>query len=280
MISLAAALLLAACARAAPEESNWHDTLSPHFHVYHEDAFMPGGFSLSLERFHGRLRFELGMFSPWMSKERINLYLYHDLDSYAHGEFKPPPWSNGVSIYDKRIVAVYDQPDREKLLQVATHETTHLLFESYWGEAHRSPPAWLNEGLAMVEEVAPEHPENSEWFRAMAQLPNKGYLPLDRLFGITPVTDLQNNKRKVQTWYIQSYSVVYFLLRKHSRLQFKSFCEKLRDGTPVQEALWSSYRYHSIALFEKDWLRWLHDPAIARLAQLGQESAEARATDR
>lgn len=270
---LLAALLVVASCSFAQKEKDWHDTLSPHFHVFHEDAFMPGGFTLSLEKFHGRLRFELGMFSPWMSKERISLYLYHDQESYAHGEFHPPPWSNGISLYEKRTVAVYDQADREKLLQIATHETTHLLFESYFGEVGRQPPSWLNEGLAMVEEVAPQHPEASEWFRAMVRLPEKGTLPLDRLFALSPTKDLNDSKRKVETWYVQSYSVVYFLLRKHSSLQFKSFCEKLRDGEPVEQALWSSYRYHSVALFEKDWLRWLRDPGLERIAQSGQQAA-------
>lgn len=272
---LLAALCLAAASPAQPPESGWHDTLSPHFHVFHEDAFMPGGFTLALERFHGRLRFELGMFTPWMSKERVDFYLYHDRDSYARGEFHPPPWSNGVSIYDRRVVAVYNQSDRAKLLQIAAHETTHLIFESYWAEeGGKQPPSWLNEGLAMTEEVAPEHPEQSEWFRAMARLPQRGYLPLDHLFTISPTKDLHDSRRRVETWYVQSYSVVYFLLRKHSRLQFKSFCEQLRDGVPVQEALWRSYRYHTLARFEQDWLRWVTDPSVQRLAAAGDEAAD------
>jgi hypothetical protein len=260
-----AALSLAGWAAAATDFGrrwDWHTSLSPHFQVYHEKAFMPGGFSMALEKIHGRLRFDLSTFSPWMSKERLKLYLYQDKETYSKGEFKPPAWSNGISMYEKRTVAVYDQPDRRKLIDVIAHETTHLLFESYWGELGRRPPSWLNEGLAMVEEADPQHPENSDWFRAMIRLPEKGYVPIAKLVAIIPTEHLKNDSDAVATWYVQSYSLVYFLLRGHSRLQFKSFCAKLRDGAPLEQALWLSFRYSSLAKLEKDWLAWLRGPGV------------------
>lgn len=212
---------------------------------------------MGLERLHGRLRLDLAMFSPWMSKERLRVYLYRDRQAYAGGQFKPPPWSNGVSFYEQRTVVVYDQPDRRKLLDIIAHETTHLLFESYWGEMGRKAPSWLNEGLAMVEEAEPGRPEASEWHRSMQTLPARGYLNLADLVRINPTADLGDDKAKVERWYVQSYSVTYFLLRKHSRLQFKSFCAKLRDGADVDQALWSAFRYQSLAHLQKAWLDWL-----------------------
>ena len=257
-------LLLACCSFAGAFGRNWdwHTSLSPHFQVYHEKAFTPGGFSMALEKIHSRLRFDLSMFSPWMGKERLKLYLYQDRETYARGEFKPPYWSNGISMYEKRTVAVYDQADRRKLNEVIAHETTHLLFESYWGEVGRRPPSWLNEGLAMVEEADPQHPEESDWFRSMVRLPQVGYLPLPKLVEIVPTLHLKNDSDAVATWYVESYSLVYFLLRGHSRLQFKNFCAKLRDGTPLEQALWLSFRYKSLDRLEKDWLVWLRGPEV------------------
>lgn len=256
---LAGRLILAlACAAG---DWSWHETLSPHFAVRHQVAFMPGGFTMSLERLHSRLRLDLAMFSPWMSRERLKLYLYKDRESYLAGEFKPPPWSNGISMYHERTVAVHDQPDRRKLMDVIAHETTHILFESYWGEAGRTAPSWLNEGLAMVEEADVD--ERSEWFRAMADLGRKRRIPFAEFARIAPASDL-HKKAEVETWYVQAYSIAYFLLRQHSRLQFKNLCASLRDGKPLDEALWLAYRYRGLAQLEKAWLHWLRDPQLRK----------------
>jgi hypothetical protein len=258
-----ALLLLAAslgCGLSA-ESGFWHATLSPHFEVSHEAAFMPGGFTMKLERLHSRLRLDLAPFSPWMSKERLKLYLYKNRGSYAKGEFEPPEWSNGVSIYEKRLVAVYDQPDRAKLLEIIAHETTHLLFESYWGESGKKAPTWLNEGLAMVQEAEIDRAEKSDWHAAMTLLPRQGHIRVADFVKMAPTEDLKNDSARVQTWYVQAYSVSYFLLRKHPRLSFKTLCGLLRDGKPLDEALWLAYRYRGAAQLEKAWLKWLKTAA-------------------
>lgn len=244
----------------AAESTNWNKALTPHFEIAHESSWMPPGFTIGLEKIHNRLRLDLAMFSPWMAKERLKLFLHTDQKSYVAGEFEPPAWSNGIAMYEKRTVVVYDQPSRPKLLEVIAHETTHLLFESYWGELGKEPPPWLNEGLAMLEEANAQNPERSDWYRAMVELPSQRPMPLEDLVRINPTSDLGNDKDAVGVWYTQSYSIVHFLFRKHSKLQFKNFCSKLRDGKTVQEALWLVYRYQSIAKFEKAWQTWLKDP--------------------
>ena len=275
----AAAVLLLLMTSAAASDWDWHEALAPHFDIKHQMAFAPPGFSMALEKIHSRLRLDLASFSPWMSKERLKLFLYKDRESYAAGEFKPPPWSNGISMYEKRTVAVYDQADRKKLMEVIAHETTHLLFESYWGEVGRQPPSWINEGLAMVEEADPEHPERSDWFAAMVYLPEKGYLHVSDLVTLTPTLDLGDNKSRVETFYTESYSIVYFLLRKHSKLQFKNLCSKMRDGEDLDQALWLTYRYKSTQQLEKAWIDWLRNPQLKGKAesQAGRASASSDA---
>jgi hypothetical protein len=219
------------------------------------------------------------MFSPWMSRERLKLYLYSGRESYAGGEFEPPAWSNGISIYDRRIVAVYDQADRAKLMAVISHETTHLLFESYWSEFGRRPPSWLNEGLAMVEEGERDKPEKSDWFQAMLALPRKEMAPIEALARISPTQDLRDDEGQVTAWYIQSYSVVYFLLRRQSRLQFKAFCAKLRDGADLDSALWLTYRFKGAAGLEKAWLAWLQSPEMRAKSRYQMAASPAARKD-
>jgi hypothetical protein len=71
-----------------------------------------------------------------------------------------------------------------------------------------------------------------------------------------------SDKDAVDVYYTQSYSLVYFLFRTHNKLQFKNFVSELRDGTPIEQALWKTYRYHSLGDFEKAWKAWLKDPSL------------------
>ncbi|MBI3547422.1 MAG: hypothetical protein HY078_00065 [Elusimicrobia bacterium] len=258
--TLVAVLALGSASVAASAAGpSWHETMTPHFLVKHEAAFLPSGLTLFLERLHNRLRLDLSVFSPWMAKERVKLYLYSDAKSYGSGEFKPPSWSNGIAFYDRRIVAVYDQPEKRKLMEIIAHETTHLLFESYWGEAGRKPPQWLNEGLAMLEEGASDEKEDrTEWSKAMAHLPPNRLIPIQKLLEITPTQDIKDQEG-VAFWYVQSYSLVYYLARRHTRLQFQRFCRELRDGNSLKKSLWNVYRIRDVQDLEAKWKTWLQE---------------------
>lgn len=271
--------LLGASLPASMAQWAWHQTLSPHFIVEHESTWMPPGFITNIEKMHGRLRMDLAIFSPGMADERLQLYLYEKRQSYISGEFKPPNWSNGIAMYQMKTIALFDQPNRRKLLEILAHETTHLLFEGYWGESHKSPPSWLNEGLAMMEESQSlAAPEASGWYRSMAYLPRASLLPLGDFFKIKPSEDLQNDKNgQVGVWYVQAYSIVSFLYRQHSRIQFKDFCSRLRDGKDLQDTLWIVYRYRRFSDFEKAWLNWFQDPAHRSRVEKAPVEAEPKA---
>lgn len=266
-------------AAAEGEGWDWRVTTTPHFQIKHQETWLPPGFTINVERIHSRLRMDLGMFTPWMGRERVDLYLYKDHESYVKGEFSPPSWSNGVAIFQLKAVALPGMSDRRKLLQVMAHETTHLLFEGYFREQNRPAPVWVNEGLAMLEEAdSPEKPETSEWYQGMVLMEPAEFLPLERFFAVTPTQDLKDDSKKtVGNWYIQAYSLTHFLLRRHSRLQFKSFCSELRDGKSPAEALWKVYRYRTLAELDKRWKAWLADPMhkrrIAALATSPREEA-------
>lgn len=263
-------------ANAPPADGFWHETLSPHFQVKHQAGFLPPGFVLGLEKIHNRLRMDLSMFAPWVAKERLKLYLYADRKSYVGGEFKPPAWSNGIAFHKERVVAVYDQANRPKLLEIIAHETTHLLFEGYWWENGKPPPQWLNEGLAMMEENDdPRVPEKSEWFQTQALLDPNKTIPFKEFVEIRPTQDMKDqDKDQVSLWYVQAFSLVHFLYREHSRLQFQNFCGMLRDGKEIDEAAWRVYRFRSSEDLDHAWRNWLKKPTtIARMRRFVKPSA-------
>jgi hypothetical protein len=262
------AAALAARASAAPSAQRgweWRETLTPHFRVLHQSTWLPPGMTIGLEHINFRLRMDLGMFSNLSGKDRANIYLYKDMDSYVRGEFSPPPWSNGVAIYDKNAVAIPAMKETYQMLRVLAHENTHLIFVKYFREGHRDPPSWVNEGLAMLEEAdSPTKPETSAWYQNMVETDPRRWFPMDQFFQLNPTKDLQDDKALVAIFYVQAYSITNFLVRKHSHLQFKAFCDKLRDGKSVEDALRLAYQYRSVQDFEKRWRAWLADPTHKR----------------
>lgn len=268
------AIVLFAGTLCLAHADDWHDAVSPHFVIHQERVFGHPGLNLNLEKIHNRLRMDLAMFSPWMEKERINLYLYADAASFQQGEFHPPAWSNGLAYYDSRTVVVYDQPVTRRLYQIIAHEMTHLLFESYWGDAHKEPPHWLNEGLAMMEETEQVGAiKGSAWFRAMVLLGPGGMPPFTQMLETVPSADLKD-KNAAGLWYVEAYSVVYFLYREHTRLQFHNFNENLTNGKSLQEALWLTYRFPSTEKFEAAWREWLRQQSVRYAGRMSAQDSD------
>ncbi len=246
----------------------WHETTTPHFSVHHQSVWLPEGLTMGLEKINFRLHMDLGIFSNWSSSGRVAVYIYKNQQAYAGGRFHPPSWSNGVAIYDKKAVAIPAMHSRAQMLRVLAHENTHLIFVNYFRESHRDPPAWVNEGLAMLEEAdSPERPQTSVWYQNMVEMNPQRWFPLEKFFAISPTTDLVNDPNLVTIFYVQAYSLTHFLMRKHTKMQFKSFCDHLRAGDSVADSLRLAYQYETVGDFERAWRRWLALPEHLRRVQ-------------
>lgn len=265
---LLAALILLIFTSSFADDAGWHKSVLPHFTVYSQSARKPANFDLNMGRIHQQLSFDLSIFSPWMAKNNISIYLYPNQKSYVEGEFNPPAWSNGLALYEKRTVLVYKQTGEtraadKKLMEVIAHESTHLYFESYWAELGKMPPVWLNEGLAMNEEVGSMgRAEASVWYQNMLTLPQKRFA-LDKFFPLAPATDLADEKYKpeVLIFYAQSYSLVFYMLHQFPHSEFKKFNDQLRGGASVEQALVNAYKVPSLDKFQSAWLTWLQEPS-------------------
>ncbi len=234
--------------------SKWNIKESPHFEVLHESAWSPNSIVLELEKMFSAMRLNMAMFAPWMAAEKSKIYIYGSRSSYLAGEFAPPKWSKGLAYPDRKIVVVYDTGDIVKLKAVLAHELSHLYFEGYFAEKFKYPPQWLNEGLAVyLEDIV--FTEGGLWRRALPYFNAERRLPFDDFFGIK-LESLKTDAR-ISDWYLQSFGVVSYLYRPHTRLQFKNFCEALRGGDAVETALWKNYRISGGKDFSLKWETWL-----------------------
>lgn len=243
--------LCAAPARAMPEEG-WDAARTMHFTVKRQSRLMDKKFQATLERAYQRLHTELFSLSPWMATEKVEVFVYRDRRAYAAGSFRPPEWSGGAAVLDpdpkvaKRLILFKPVPDA-----TVAHELTHLYFDSFFREAGKQPPRWLNEGLAtMLEDEVLRRPDPRNRGPRLKEV-----IPLERFFASEPGRDDPRNR--VLDWYAQAHSLVRFLKRRYNKFRFVNFCKMLRAGDGEAKALRQAFGLKDYAELEREWLKWI-----------------------
>lgn len=237
--------------------SSWKSRTTPHFEVFHENSRMPADLIYKLESIHNRLKLHLGNFAPWMSEEKTKVYLYKNSKSYLSGEFDPPNWSQGIADLDRRAVALYEPAAKPEILyETLAHELTHLFFEDFFRQKRAKTPRWLTEGLAMLmEEDKMSKSKDQNRQTAMKKFAKADPERMETFFQGGPSEHA--SAESASAWYLQAYSVTRFLYTRYSQLQFRTFCNHLRSGVPVEKALWLTYRIKDLENFQKEWQSWL-----------------------
>jgi hypothetical protein len=126
---------------------------------------------------------------------------------------------------------------------------THLIFRDFVG-FKGEVPLWLDEGVAQWEE-----PAKRVYARQVAAYlvkENKAY----SLAELTTM-DIRGSKdeQAVHHFYMQSVSVVDFLVRTYGARTFTQFCRELRDGRTLAAALKAAYpeSLSDLEKLEKAW---------------------------
>ncbi|MEW5951734.1 MAG: hypothetical protein GX447_04030 [Elusimicrobia bacterium] len=234
--------------------TDWKTKTSPNFNLYYEGKWTPDSIMIELEKIFAKMRLNVSMFAPWMTKNKTNIYIYSSQENYLKGEFAPPTWSKGLAFYDKKAVVVYDMGDIEKLKSTLAHELTHLYFESYFSEKMKTPPQWLNEGLAVFMEDLTYESEGP-WKRALKFTMPEKFLKFSVFFD-TKIENLDSSE-KISNWYLQAYGIVSYLYRPNKRLAFKNLCDLIREDYKIEKNLWEAYRFRTASDLELEWKKWL-----------------------
>jgi hypothetical protein len=82
------------------------------------------------------------------------------------------------------------------------------------------------------------------------------YIDLEDMMNREDISTLTT--QQAELWYTQAFSIVDFLLNSHSRDEFYRFCNELKAGTPVYQALYRAYGmpFNKISVLQNV---WLHD---------------------
>ncbi len=227
-----------------------HQTVSSsHFKLHHESSYAPAGVLNVLEGLHAKLLLDLHAFAPWASQDKVEVFLFKDAASYA-AHTGMPKWAGAHVNLNTRQVYGYES---ERFQRAMAHEMAHLFFDSYFLVKKKHPPLWLNEGVATLMEY--EYGAEYEKAGIERMVANGPVMPLNQFFAYQYRHSGPQNSKQVAHWYAQSYSVIKFLMRRFSNAQFVTFCEKIRSGAPIDDALSAAYglQMNNTKSLEKLW---------------------------
>jgi len=173
----------------------------------------------------------------WLWQKRAKIFIAKDKDSYAK-KFKCSSWASACVNYHQKIIYTFaNQPGFKVVL---AHELTHIIFREYIGKDKL--PLWLEEGVATY--MGFKHGGTKYNFSFLREkLKNDEYIKLTDLDKIN-TADLNNaNQDYVNLFYLESFSIVNFLLSKYGRYRFSNLLDYLKKGYSVSDSLAKVYYY-------------------------------------
>ena len=208
---------------------------SRHFVIYEEGAEVDQALIDNVESLHGDIMLDLVAFSPWTRDSRkSHVFFASSQDTYQLLTGRPA-WSGGVASLSERKIYLFKS---EEAFGILAHELTHIYFDSFF-PADRPSPLWLSEGMATYIQSERGHSTPVWLAQNLALLKKGGGFKLGDLVRIDNMQGADEDN--VRLWYAQSYSLVRFLTRMKAGEAFYIFCKRLRDDTPVHQALYQAY---------------------------------------
>lgn len=256
----------------------WQELKGEHFIAYftQEQKFAKEALD-SAEVYYRRIASDLGY--PryndfWLWDKRVKIYIYPDHASYIKATGQPE-WSEGMADYKNKRIASFSG-SKGFLESVLPHEVAHLIFRDFVGFTGEIP-LWLDEGVAQWEEEAKRKDMKSmvkELYEKDNLLSIEDMMKLDirnikdkNLVYIRPTRTKKGDAatlflspdKLITTYYLQSVSLVGFLIERYGSNRFAEFCRQLRDGKTLEEALKFAYPTYirSLRDLEDGWRQYL-----------------------
>ncbi|MCK4993802.1 MAG: hypothetical protein KAS13_01980 [Candidatus Omnitrophica bacterium] len=256
-------------------QSQWEQIRTEHFIVYFytDNQEFAESVSVAAEEYYDTVAVELGYVrysNFWKWDKRVKIYIYPDHNAYLLASHQQS-WSHGMANYTQKYIMSYVW-GHDFLDRLLVHEITHLIFRDFVG-FKGEVPLWLDEGIAQWGE------KNARVLRTdmVKKLAiSKRLLSLDAMMQIDVRSVQNDNKVKVtglyedrknrlilqlrgdelvNTYYLQAFSLVSFLMNRFGAEDFIVFSRQLRDGKTITEALQFAYptQIRSIDQLEGKW---------------------------
>jgi hypothetical protein len=258
---------------------DWKELKSEHFMVYFTaDKSFASKVLYRAEKDYRRIANDLGYArysNFWTWSNRVRIYIYPDHNTYLEVTSQPE-WSEGMADYRKKRIHSY-AGSAGFLTSILPHEMAHLIFRDFVGFKGEIP-LWLDEGVAQWEEET----EKGKIQRAARDfLKRKVFLSLNdlmdldvRLIDDTDKIHLRSTlisgevnlialdaKSLIDLYYLESASLIGFLIDRYGTDSFTDFCRQLRDGANLEDALSAAYptHIHNLDDLSNRWIEYLKE---------------------
>ncbi|RKY33687.1 MAG: hypothetical protein DRP69_06060 [Candidatus Duberdicusella sinuisediminis] len=236
----------------------WKELKGEHFIIYvlKEDAFSQEALRRA-EKYYQDIAHYLGYArysNFWTWDNRVKIYIYPDKKSYLKYSGQPQ-WSEGMANYTNKQILTY-RGAKSFLDSILPHEITHLLFRDFIGFESKVP-LWLDEGVAQWA----QEKDRRKIMEFMKQSFDKGIvlsfkdmmnIDVNKINSIDsihiryalqkePTLMFLSGDNLVKLFYLQSASLVGFLIERHGNSRFTDFCRYLKRGEPLDSSLRKAY---------------------------------------
>lgn len=262
----------------------WSDLKGKHFVVLFADAKKSVMSDLSVrlegekafarkvlrnaERYYNRIAKTLGFARRtgfWTWENRVRIFVYPSNPSYMKDASRPK-WSRGMTDYNARTITGYHTWREDEFLdEILPHELTHLIFRDFVGFGGEIS-LWLDEGVAQLLEREGKKRIESRWLAKELEW-KKRLLPIRDLVVVTSFRlRHEMSTRAVREFYVQSLSLVDFMIEKYGSTRFEKFCRQLKMGKRLDGALKSTYpsSLKTLENLQKRWHQFLREDVTKR----------------
>jgi hypothetical protein len=234
------------------QEQNWKVTKSTHFNIFYKNAPEDSVSELiqKAEECYDSIAEQFGFnrFNFWTWDNRAKIYLFDNQDEYLKAT-QSFDWSAGqVRVSTKLIQSYAGAPGF--IQNILPHELAHIIFIEMVGLNNPAVPLWLQEGVAAYQE------KDLRAVRAdLAEKINANeYLNFNALNSF----DLRSsNSEQVRLFYLESYSLVKYLITEFGKDSFVDFCRALRDNRNLLAALSRVYAFKNLNDFQESWKQFI-----------------------
>lgn len=239
---------------AVPARADWQELKGDHFIVYYlADGEFARQVARRAEFYYNQIASDLGYprySNFWQWEDRCKVYLYPNEEEYKKITGQPY-WSHGMAHYTKREIHSYDHGN-EFTEGTLPHEIAHLVFRDFIG-IEGQIPIWMDEGVAQWCE-----PQKRE----LAKKISRYLIETDKDLHVQDLTATDparlESEPQVHAFYMQSVSLVDFLVRLSGGQVFTQFCREIRDGKSFENALHAAYpnRIENIEELDQQWRKY------------------------
>lgn len=232
-------------------DQEWQLFKSTHFFVYYKQASeeLLNQLAQKVEGYYDEITEEFGFnrINFWTWDNRAKIYLYDNQDEYKKVN-RDLAWSSGAVIVRNKSIQTYVTAVG-LLDNVLAHELAHIIFREMVGFGNPAVPLWLEEGVASFQEKRTQNFSVKNYLAG--KIKSGSFMNLSQLSSFSTMT--AENKQVINLFYVESYSLVNYLISEFGKDKFVLFCQYLRDNKDLTRAFRFAYSFDSLGDLEGAW---------------------------